>query len=93
MNKRFICLLLSVLVATTLGVSPLVASEAISKARDSYRRTTLAELVAESQSEKNTPHRAPHQYSNKLSDHFAKGSGSPFELEPVGPSHGNVVGA
>jgi len=86
-----LCVLLAGLVISTAGASCVYASEKMDEDAE-YRRVTLAGLVSESQRDKIFLYRAPNQYSPNPDDHFAIGDGSPLELEPLGPSVGDVIG-
>jgi hypothetical protein len=56
-----------------------------------YRQTVKQKLLAEIKQNNDIIHRAPGSYGKNL--YFKTGSGSLFDLEPVGPSVGDVVGA
>lgn len=91
MKMKLISLVVCVLSAFWMPL--LSASEETPEARTAYRRSTLEELIAKSQREKDSPRRADNQYSKNRSSHFYFGKDSPFVLEPVDASIGDVVGA
>lgn len=89
MKTRAIVFLTGMVMTVLLG-SSLYAAENVSESSLAYRRATLEALVTESQLEKKYPRRHfPHELP------YFQNADSPnlMELEPVGRSTGDVVGA